>query len=98
MRMKSVPSVQVAIAGPKEILHTFESIGSVEAPLTVRLASKIPGRVDYLKVHEGDHVIPGQVLVRIDPSEIDAQVHQQEAAVAEAQQKLAQAQITQNPT
>src|SRR5947207_3250070 len=68
MRMKTAPSVQVVVAGLKEILHTFESIGSVEALLTVRLASKIPGRVDYLKVHEGDHVIPGQVLVRIDPS------------------------------
>lgn len=98
LRMKTAPNVQVAVAGPKEILHTFESIGSVEAPFTVRLAPKLPGRIDYLQVREGDHVTTGEVLVRIDPSEIDAQVHQQEAAVAEAQQKLAQAQITQNPT
>src|SRR5437868_8701402 len=72
MRMKAAPSVQVVAAGPKEILHTFESIGSVEAPLTVRLASKLPGRIDYLQVREGDHVTPGEVLVRIDPSEIEA--------------------------
>src|SRR5947208_852214 len=98
MRMKTAPSVQVAVAGPKEILQTFQSIGSVEAPFTVRIASKLPGRVDFLQVREGDHVTPGQVLVRIDPSEIEAQVHQQEATVAEAREKLAQAQSTQNPT
>src|SRR5207253_2677940 len=75
-----------------------EAVGSVEAPLNVRISPKVTGRIDYLQAHEGDRVTQGEVLVRIDPSEIEAQVSQQQAAVAEAESRLAQAQITQNPT
>jgi RND family efflux transporter MFP subunit len=49
-------------------------------------------------VREGDRVRKGDVLVRIDPSEVEAQVRQQRAAVAEARYRLAQAKLTQNPT
>jgi HlyD family secretion protein len=38
------------------------------------------------------------VLVRIDPTQIEAQVQQAQASLAEAQYRLAQARITENPT
>jgi len=66
--------------------------------LNVKISSKISGRINYLQVHEGDRVRRGQVLVRLDASEIEAEVRRQQAAVAEAEYRLAQAQINEGPT
>ena len=97
-RRKAVPAVAVAVARVKDIVPTFEAVGGVEAPLNVKIAAKVTGRIDFLQVREGDRVTRGQVLVRMDPSEIEAQVQQQRSALAEAQDRLTQAQITQAPT
>jgi HlyD family secretion protein len=96
-RMKAIPSVVTAPVQLRDIIHTFEATGSVDAPLSVKIAPKVTGRIDYLEVHEGDHVRKGQVLVRIDPSEVEANVRQAQAAFAEAKYRLAQAQLGQNP-
>ncbi len=97
-RMKAPAMVSVVPAQVRDIVETFESIGSVESPANVKLSPRISGQIDFLQVHEGDHVTQGQVLLRINPVDLESQVHQQQAALAEAQYRLAQAQITQNPT
>lgn len=97
-RMRMAPQVAVATATVRDIVHTFTSVANVEAPLNVRISPKVTGRIDYLEVHEGDRVRLGQVLVRLDPSELQAAVNQQRANLAEARYRLAQAQITQSPT
>src|SRR5947209_14251550 len=81
-RMKAPAVVAVAAARVRDIVPTFESVGSVEAPFNVKIAAKATGRIDSLQAREGDQVTRGQVLVRVDPSEIEAQVRQQQAAVA----------------
>ncbi len=91
------PSVAVTVAKTQDICQIFEATGSIEAPLNVKIAPKITGKIEYLTAREGDRVKQGQVLVRIDPSEVDADVRQQRAAVAEARYRLAQAQLTENP-
>jgi RND family efflux transporter MFP subunit len=98
MRMSAPILASTATAGVRDIVHTFEDTGTVESPQNVKIAPKVSGRIEYLTVHEGDRVRRGQVLVRIDPSQVEALVHQQQAAVAEAQYRLAQAKITQNST
>jgi RND family efflux transporter MFP subunit len=97
-RMTAPMPVSVATARVDDIAQTFDSVGNVEAPLSVNIASKITGRIDFLHVREGDPVTSGQVLVRVNPDQVEAQVRQQQAAVAEARYRLAQAQLTQNPT
>jgi RND family efflux transporter MFP subunit len=97
-RRTAVPVVSVAVARLKDIEPAFEAVGGVEAPLNVKIAAKVMGRIEFLQVREGDRVTRGEVLVRIDPSEIEAQVQQQQSALAEAQYRLSQAQITQAPT
>lgn len=97
-RSKMAPVVAVAPAAVRDIVHTFEEVGSVESPFNVKIAAKVTGRIDYLQVREGDAVQAGQVLVRVDPSEIAAQVAQSQAALAESRSRLAQAELTQNPT
>jgi len=91
-------NVVLATAGPKRIENSLQTVGSVEAPYNVKLAPQVSGRIQFLQAREGDSVKPGQVLVRIDPTEVQGQVLQQQAAVAEARSRLAQAQITQGST
>jgi len=88
----SVSSVQM-----RDIVNIFEAAGSLEAPLNVQIAPKITGRIVMLNVREGDPVHKGQVLVGIDASDVEANVQQQMATLAEAQYKLAQAILNQNP-
>ena len=97
-RKTAAPSVNVGTATVRDIVHTFEGIGSVEAPFNVKISPKVTGRLDFLQVREGDAVKAGDVLARIDPSQVQAVVAQQQAAVAEAQSRLTQAAITANAT
>jgi multidrug efflux pump subunit AcrA (membrane-fusion protein) len=97
-RMKVPPTVSFGLARVQDVYQRLDSVGSVEAPLSVRIAAKVTGRINYLDLHEGDRVGRGQVLVRVDPTQVEAQVREAEAALAEAQYRLAQARITQNPT
>lgn len=97
-RAKAPVSVELATVTLRDISNTFEATGSVEATLDVNVSPKVSGRIEFLQVHEGDKIRKGQVLVRLDPSQIRAQVQQQKANLAEAQYRLAQAQLTQNPT
>ncbi len=85
MRMKAPVLANTATAAVRDIVRTFEDTGTVESPQNVKIAPKVSGRIEYLAVHEGDRVRKGQVLVRIDPSQVEALVHQQQAALAEAQ-------------
>jgi len=97
-RMGAPAIVSLAPVEVRDIAHSFQTTGSVEAPLNVKIAPKITGRIALLEVHDGDIVRKGQMLVRIDSMEVEGEVQQAMAAVAEAQYRLAQAQLTQNPT
>lgn len=91
-------NVEVATSAPATIVNTLDVVGSVESPYNIRLSPKTAGRINYLEVREGARVTAGQILVKIDPTEIQGQILADRAAVAEAQSRLAQAQITQAPT
>lgn len=95
-RKKAAATVRVAIAARRDIVHTFQGIGEVEAPADVRIAPKVTGRLDYLEVREGAPVTKGQVLARIDPSQAQAAVNQQQAAVESAHANLVNAEIRYN--
>jgi multidrug efflux system membrane fusion protein len=62
------------------------------APKSERaLSFKVGGLVARLATDEGDGVRAGQVLARLDPREIDAQVFQARSALAKAERDLARA-------
>jgi RND family efflux transporter MFP subunit len=93
-RKSAPPSVQVAEATRRDIVHVFEGVGSAESPLTIQISPQVAGRIAYLELREGAAVRKGDLLARIDPTEIQAQVSQQQANVAEAESRLAQAAVT----
>jgi len=110
-RRKAAPVVTLAPVLRHDVVNAFAATGSLEAPQNVKLTPKVTGRINFLQVHEGDRVAKGQVLVRLDPTEIQAQVEQKEAmisqksaviaqknaAIANAKYKLAQAKLTKGP-
>jgi HlyD family secretion protein len=97
-RADVVPQVGVTTAEMRSIKSIFEATGTLESPLNVKISPKVSGRVEFVAVHEGDHVSPGQVLVRIDASQIEADVRAQQAQLAQAQYRLAQALTAEAPT
>ncbi len=95
--MRSAPAlVETAVVKRQDIVKTVEAVANVEAPLSVDVMPKVTGRILYLGVREGDRVRAGQVLVRIDPTEVQAEVRQRQAALAQARSRLAEAAITRN--
>ncbi|RYG19044.1 biotin/lipoyl-binding protein, partial [bacterium] len=87
-------TVEVATAGPREMVTSVEAVGTAVSPQTVRLSPQSSGRITFLTAREGDQVQAGEVLVRIDPSQVEGSVLQGIAGVSEAQARLAQAQAT----
>ncbi len=58
----------------------------------VDVASKLAGRIDSIYVKEGDRVVKGQILARLESKEMDARVAQARSAMEAARQKLIMAQ------
>lgn len=83
---------QVVVGDLESVLRVT---GSVVPDHKAALASKIPGKVVAVTVEAGDPVVAGQVVVRLDDSDIRAQVSQARAAVqaAQAARGMAQARL-----
>ncbi len=84
-----VPAILVFVALSVILVNAFDTqsalvTGMVEVT-EIDVASKIPGRLDSLFVHEGDLVHEGQVLAVLQSKEIEAKVNQARALVEAAQ-------------
>src|SRR5471032_2978139 len=62
----------------------------------VQIAAKIPGRLAEVRVDEGDKVLKGQLLARMDTRTLEAQRAQAEAEVLRARENFAAAQAKVN--
>ena len=65
----------------------IETTGLIEAT-EVGLASKIPGRIDWLCCKEGDSITAGALAIRLDNKELEAKVLQGRKALNAAQASL----------
>ncbi|PMB30671.1 HlyD family secretion protein [Fischerella thermalis BR2B] len=75
-------------SSPSTVLEVSGRIEGYETDI----GTKVPGRVMVVTVREGDRVQVGQVLAKLDDSEIQAQLQAAEARLAAAQQQVNQAQ------
>jgi HlyD family secretion protein len=64
----------------RNITQTVSAIGKIQPETEVKVSSQTSGEIIFLGVKEGDTVRPGQLLVRIKPDIIDAQLKQMRAA------------------
>jgi RND family efflux transporter MFP subunit len=83
--------VAVAQALPVSQTILYEAVGTVQAQETATVSSKLMGTVEAIVVREGDVVKAGELLVRLDERQVDAQFHQAESALAESRQAEAAA-------
>jgi HlyD family secretion protein len=73
---------------------TVTATGTLRPTKEVDVGSEVSGTILQVMVDEDDPVRAGQVLARIDPSKLEAQARQLEAALASAEARLLQAQAT----
>ncbi len=91
LRTRPPPTVEVQVAKARKgsITRTITGAGKVQAATTVKISSNLSGDLVELLVKDGDPVIKGQVLGRIDRSRFEATVKQalasQSAAKSEVQ-------------
>ena len=100
---KVAPGLGAAVAGEKpppgqtarvtrrEADEVFAWPGTVSAKTVAQVAPKLPGRILDITVNSGDHVKRGQVLARLDDSEIQARMGQARAALTGAEAEAVRA-------
>ena len=72
------------------IIQEVPASGSVQPPATLDLYFTSSGKLTALNVGAGDSVAKGQVLAKLDTTQLDAQLAQMKAGVDAAQAKLDQ--------
>lgn len=82
--------VAVVTVATGEVTRVNTITGKVAASMEVNVVPKLGGKVAEVQVQVGDRVQAGQVLVRLDTTEIAAQVKQAEAGLETARANLEQ--------
>lgn len=82
---------EVALSQTVELSQTLPFSGTIKAVNSALIKARVPGEIQNLTVREGDFVKAGQVLARIDDTEVKARVRQaqQQAQSAKAQVDIA---------
>jgi HlyD family secretion protein len=76
--------VEIQAVEKRVISPTILASGSLTYQTEIRMVSEVMGRVKELKVKEGDQVKKGDILLRLDPATVEAQVSQLEAAAQQS--------------
>jgi HlyD family secretion protein len=82
--------VRVEEVRERELVATITATGSIRARRQVNISSDVMGRVIQLNVEEGDQVRRGDLLLRIDPSQLQAALSRARAALAQAEAQVSQ--------
>lgn len=80
-----VTRVKVASVRRSEVGHYLALTGTVEPVRRLEVVPQIPGMVHRIFVQEGDRVVPGHLLARLDTKATELQLNEAEAAVAVAE-------------
>ncbi|MFA6464778.1 MAG: efflux RND transporter periplasmic adaptor subunit, partial [Desulfurivibrionaceae bacterium] len=83
------PRVQIVHVEKRDLAAQVYGNGTVEAKVVVNIASKITGRIVEVGADQGDTVKRGQILAKLDLSELQAQNRQAEASLALATKNAA---------
>ena len=87
-----VQAFTVTAISPAQADAVLTASGYVVAQRQAAVASKGTGRLEYLGVEEGDQVKAGQIIARLEHSDISATLAQTQADLAAAKARLPQAQ------
>ena len=73
-----------------DITSVVTATGKIQPETQVIISSEVPGEIVELPVKDGDFVSKGDLLVRVNPDTLEAQVAQQEAGLAATRANSAQ--------
>ncbi|MGE5318653.1 MAG: efflux RND transporter periplasmic adaptor subunit [Hyphomicrobiaceae bacterium] len=86
-------AAEVQTVEPAPLTMRVEAPGSVISEDQVQVASRLMGYIREIKVEEGQSVKAGQLLFVVDPADIQGQVSQARAGLAQAEAALADARL-----
>jgi HlyD family secretion protein len=90
-RAKKELEVEVKQASYRTIIESVSASGKIEPEVTVKISPEVSGEITELPVKEGDFVIQGQLLLRINPDVYISAVNRAEAALYSGEASLATA-------
>src|SRR5262245_65641430 len=76
--------VRLEPVATRDLVESITASGNIRARRTVSISSDVSARVAQVAVKEGDAVTAGQVLLRLDPAQLEAAVQRAEAALRQA--------------
>lgn len=82
------PQVSTAEVARRDLVVVVQATGTVEASTTVEVGTQVSGTVQTLYADYNSVVRAGQVLARLDPSMLKAQVEQATASVLKAEAEV----------
>ena len=80
----SATEVRIETVEPRDLVATVTASGQIKPKTSVDVASDITGRIVSIPVEEGEWVVRGQLLLRIDPTQFEASAARAEAALSSA--------------
>ena len=96
-KTKRTPNVTTAPVEVRDIVTTISVVGDISAVSEQRIAPRITGRLLELLVNEGDSVKAGQLIARIDGSDIAQQIARAQAQLNETERRVEQATLAAKP-
>ena len=70
---KDTPEVTVIkVETKRELRSTVTASGEIRPIQFINLTSEVQGRIEEIYVNEGDRVVKGQELVRLDPTQLQS--------------------------
>jgi RND family efflux transporter MFP subunit len=81
--------MQVSVGAPVE----YTTVGSVVSDQRIDVTTRLSGYIRAVLVQEGDRVRRGQVLVRLDTSDVEASIRQAQAGVTAAEAAFHDAEV-----
>jgi len=88
-RDRGVP-VRLDVVTRRDLVETVTASGNIRAGRVIEMSSEVSARVIELLVDEGDDVVVGQLLLRLDPTQFDASVSRSEASLAQSRAQVRQ--------
>ena len=90
------PKIESVLAQRKDIVQEVSVTGQVKSSRDAKLAFKNSGKVVQILTEVGNKVTEGQILIRLDNAELQAQLKQKQGALEAAEAQLAQLQLGQD--
>jgi HlyD family secretion protein len=92
-RKGAPPAVSTAVVSRGAIVDTVSATGTLQAVTTVTVGTQVSGTVSWLGADFNSVVHRGQVIARLDPSLLEAQLAQSEASLTRATAEVDNAKV-----